>query len=302
MKYEPTPIQIMCRNVVKLPLKNVTEYYPNEVFVELIFYDGRTLPYYYISNYGRIYSVYAHKLMSAFIDQRGYSRLNIRCDRENKKDIFTGVHKLTLMTFKPIVESDLFIPHHKDNNPQNNYIGNLEWVTTQYNTIYAIQNNQYKGMAENNSRSVFTNDQVHEICKYLETGLSAPEIATILGYNSDNQAERNKICLLINHIKRGQTYTSISSQYKIPGINGRKVYPEFLTAIICEFLTDPNRIFDIEEICDLLNIPLNDRKMFFNYIKDIKRRQVHTSIVNKYGKFNYIKPLPKDHPYYNYYY
>lgn len=301
MIYEPTPIQLMCRKVINLPLKNVDFYYPNEVFVELIFYNGQALPYYFISNYGRIYSVTFHKLMKCFIDQRGYSRLNIRYDRENKKDIFTGIHKLTLMSFNPIIESKLFIPHHIDNNPQNNYIGNLTWVTPQYNTIYAVQD-QCMCMGEDNSRAILTNDQVRVICQYLENGIPTPDIATALGYLHDNQELRNKICCLINHIKRGQTYTFISSNYNIPGIKGRKSYPEFMTAIICEFLTDPYNLYNIEEICDLLDIPLADRKMFFNYVKDIKRRQIHKGIINKYGEFNNLIPLPKNHPYYNYYY
>ena len=42
--------------------------------------------------------------------------------------------------------------------------------------------------------------------------------------------------------------------------------------------------------------------MFFNYVKDIKRRQIHKGIINKYGEFNNLIPLPKNHPYYNYYY
>ena len=59
----PTPIVAFnCRNIINLPLPNVDIYYNGEIFKEVIFYDGRILPQYYISNYGRVYSVYSQKL------------------------------------------------------------------------------------------------------------------------------------------------------------------------------------------------------------------------------------------------
>lgn len=36
---QPTPIIVSRRNKVLLPLKNVNNYYPNEIFKEIIFYD-----------------------------------------------------------------------------------------------------------------------------------------------------------------------------------------------------------------------------------------------------------------------
>lgn len=294
----PTPIVAFnCRNIINLPLPNINTYYNGEIFKEVIFYDGRILPQYYISNYGRVYSVYSQKLKNTQIDKDRYVRVHI--SHEKNKSIYTGIHKLELMSFYPIVENDIFIPHHKDNNPQNNYLGNLEWVTVSENTAFAVNDNAI-AKCENNSRSILSNNQVHEICKLIEMNKTNSEILNILGYGYGK--ERNKIAAIIRLIRRGQTYLDISKQYNIPGINGRTQYSPDFTILVCQVLSDPNREFRIDELCDLFEVPLGDRKMFANYVQDITRRQRDTYVVNQYPILKSPKPLPKNHEDYKYYY
>ena len=218
---------------------------------------------------------------------------------EKNKSIYTGVHKLELMSFCPIVENDIFIPHHKDNNPQNNFLGNLEWATISENTAFAVNDNAI-AKCENNSRSILSNNQVHEICKLIEMSKTNSEILNILGYGYGK--ERNRIASIIRLIRRGQTYLDISRQYNIPGINGRTQYSPDFTILVCQVLSDPNREFRIDELCDLFEVPLEDRKMFANYVQDITRRQRDTYIVNQYPILKSPKPLPKNHEDYKYYY
>ena len=122
----------------------------------------------------------------------------------------------------------------------------------------------------------------------------------MLGYEYGN--ERNKVASIIRLIRRGQTYLDISKQYNIPGINGRTQYSPDFTLLVCQALSDPNREFRIDELCDLFEVPLNDRKMFANYIQDITRRQKDTFIINQYPVLKSPKPLPKNHEDYKYYY
>lgn len=294
----PTPIVAFnCRNIINLPLPNINTYYNGEIFKEVIFYDRRILPQYYISNYGRVYSVYSQKLKNTQIDKDRYVRVHI--SYEKNKSIYTGIHKLELMSFYPIVENDIFIPHHKDNNPQNNYLGNLEWVTVSENTAFAVNDNAI-AKCENNSRSILSNNQVHEICKLIEMNKTNSEILNILGYGYGK--ERNRIASIIRLIRRGQTYLDISRQYNIPGINGRTQYSPDFTILVCQVLSDPNREFRIDELCDLFEVPLEDRKMFANYVQDITRRQRDTYVVNQYPILKSPKPLPKNHEDYKYYY
>lgn len=294
-----TPYVIIGREIVRD--QKVLQYcdHPDEYFTSLIFYDGRILPEYYISNYGKIYSKRYERLFNYYTDEHGYYRVTIII--APNKTYFTGVHKLVLMSFDPIVESNIHIPNHKDGIVNNNYIGNLEWATVSENTRHALDNNIAKVKCEDNSRSVFTNAQVHKICKLMEDGYTNSQILDYmkLPYGS----ERNRIAAIVRLIRRGQTYLDISKQYNIPGMLGRVTYPDEFAELVCQFLKDPTREFTVEEIADFLNIPLDDRKMFNNWIDDILKGKTATLITNKYkGQLKRPKTLPKNHPYYNYYY
>lgn len=53
-----TRLRIIGRLIVTPQMiPGVTEFLPDEKFTSLVFYDGYIIPWYYISNYGRIYSV-----------------------------------------------------------------------------------------------------------------------------------------------------------------------------------------------------------------------------------------------------
>ena len=185
------------------------------------------------------------------------------------------------------------------NNKQDNFIGNLEWVTVSENTMYAVSDG-VMATCEDSSRSIFTNEIVHNICSMMENGKSNSEILDILGYPYGK--ERNRVAAAIRLIRRGQTYNSISEQHNIPGIRGRKYYPPEFTILVCQFLSDENRRYRIDELCDYLEIDLEDRKMFANYVQDITRRSRDTGITNSYPVLNSPLPLPKDDPNYKFYY
>lgn len=295
-----TPYVVFGRLIVTPEMiPGVKEYLPNEKFTSLIFYDGNIIPWYYISNYGRIYSVRYDRLIKPFLDSGGYLRVSITLP--NGKTCFTGVHKLTLMSFQPIVENDIYIPNHKDGNKTNNFIGNLEWATMSENTRHALDTGLANCKCENSSKSILSNKQVHYICSLMEKGKTNSEILNMLGY--DYGAERNRIGAVIRLIRRGQTYLDISRQYNIPGINGRTTYPLEFAALVCQFLTDETREFTIEDICNFLNIPLEDRKMFNNYVDDLIKGNTATSVTRNLNKpMRRPKTLDRNHPMYSWYY
>lgn len=290
---KPIELKYMCKPVIqKLPIN----YYDNEIFVPMIYKLG-IFTNYAISNYGRIYSFYTDKILKAYIDSRNYSRIQITVSYKHK--MFIGVHFLELMSFYPIYdEENIFIPNHKDGNPQNNLLSNLEWVTVSENTIHAIELGLADCKCENNSRSIFSNNEVHFICSLLEEKKSITEILNILGLEYGN--DRNKIAAIIRLIRRGQTYLDISSQYNIPGIHGKSYYPPEMTIAVCEVIS--KKQYRLDELCDKFNIALDDRKMFGNFIQDITRRQKDTYISSKYSILYSPKPIPKNHPQYEYYY
>lgn len=289
---KPIELKYMCRPVIqKLPI----DYYENEIFVSMMYKLG-IFTNYAISNYGRIYSFYINKILKPFIDERNYSRIQITVSNKRR---FIGVHFLELMSFCPIYDDkNIFVPNHKDGNPQNNLLSNLEWATISENTIHAIELGLANCKCENNSRSIFTNNEVHFICSLLEKKKSISEILNILGLEYGN--ERNKVAAIIRLIRRGQTYLDISSQYNIPGIKGRVYYPPEMTLSICEKIS--KRQYRIDELCDEFNIALDDRKMFINFVQDVTRRQKDTYISSNYSILYSPLPIPKNHPQYDYYY
>lgn len=59
--------------------------------------------------------------------------------RKNKKRIMYLVHRLIALTYIPNPENKPQI-NHKDGNPLNNNVDNLEWVTQQENMTHAVEN------------------------------------------------------------------------------------------------------------------------------------------------------------------
>lgn len=272
---QPIPMKILY-SLAYRDLKNIVPY-NGERFVHALIKSGQYVNY-AVSDFGRVYSFYRNCEMKQFVDDRGYHKLEIRT--ELNKTYYVGVHFLELMSFCPITNTDLYVPNHKDGNPGNNMLYNLEWMTVSENTRHALDTGlaNYKG--ENNPRAILTNEIVHEICKLAELQTPKSEIGTIImnRFNIPSNM-RTKIMGAINHIVRGQTYLDISRQYNIIGIHGKVDYEPEITKTICDLLSE--RSYTVEELCDYFNIPLEDRKMFLNYVRDVTRRQKHTYITNK---------------------
>jgi len=87
-----------------------------------------------VSEDGDIYSTGKNyksprKLKESF-DERGYARVRIQVGLYNQRK--KSVHRLVAETYlpNPLNLSDV---HHKDNNPRNNNLDNLEWVSHKQN-------------------------------------------------------------------------------------------------------------------------------------------------------------------------
>lgn len=94
---------------------------------------------YMISNLGRVYSKYTKKIRKTQF-ARGYEGITLK--RDGKQHCLF-VHRLVAETFIPN-PNNLPIVNHKDENPMNNCVDNLEWCTYSYN-------NSYNGIAKRKS-------------------------------------------------------------------------------------------------------------------------------------------------------
>lgn len=73
------------------------------------------------------------KPRSICYDKKGYAFVTLSKDKKKSTHF---VHRLVAMSFLPN-EDNLPEVNHKDEDPTNNNVGNLEWCTSQYNMEYS---------------------------------------------------------------------------------------------------------------------------------------------------------------------
>ena len=86
-------------------------------------------PSYFISNFGRVFSKKSNKVMkNRVVSKNGYQQITL----DNSQLL---VHRLVAQAFIPNPDN-LPCVNHKDENPGNNDVRNLEWCTYKYNSNY----------------------------------------------------------------------------------------------------------------------------------------------------------------------
>lgn len=99
-----------------------------EIWKDVVGYEGL----YKVSNFGNVYSCRAGRNLKPGNHRDGY-RFVILTKNKSKK--YETVHRLVAEAFIPN-PNDLPVINHKDENPSNNNVNNLEWCTQQYNATY----------------------------------------------------------------------------------------------------------------------------------------------------------------------
>lgn len=91
---------------------------------------------YDITDTGKVFSKISGKYLSPTIDKDGYEIVGLFLNGVQKKK---KVHRLVAEAFIPNPNNYNQI-NHKDENPQNNNVNNLEWCDCQYNINYGTRN------------------------------------------------------------------------------------------------------------------------------------------------------------------
>ena len=135
-----------------------------EIWKDIEGYEG----WYEVSSYGRVRSVdrvvtyfngirhlLKGRIMNLPKDKDGYLLCNLS---KNGKATMYRVHRLVAQTFIPNPDG-LSIINHKDENPSNNHVSNLEWCTQTYNVNYGTGRQR---SVEKHSKPVLQLDLVTE--------------------------------------------------------------------------------------------------------------------------------------------
>lgn len=159
-----------------------------EIWKSIPGYEG----YYEVSNIGNVRSVTRTiiksngqpqtrigKIINQTLDQKGYKQLNLHKDGVCKK---MKVHRLVAMAFLPN-PNNYPIVNHKDENPSNNNVDNLEWCTYQYNNNYGTKIERLVQKQSNNP-IIMCDKETHEpIKEFLNMRIATEE----LGYSPNSK-------------------------------------------------------------------------------------------------------------------
>lgn len=150
---------------------------------------------YYVLEDGRVFSAKTMQYMNGSLSFDGYRRVCFSNGRVGlgRTEI---VHRLVAKMFLPNPENKPEV-NHIDGNKLNNHVSNLEWVFPYENMEHALRCGLRK--------SALTDEQIHEICRQLESG---ERVSTI--YKTLNIQKHSVL-----DIKSG-CHMRISSKYNIP--------------------------------------------------------------------------------------
>lgn len=164
-------------------------------------------PWYFVSSSGIIYSVLRNKFLKQMPIGKGYLRVSLYMIDGTKKDYL--VHRLVLMAFKPIENPELYQGNHKNGIKTCNALFNLEWATQSENVIHAYKNGFYKQGEGHNFNTLFTQKEVHLICRGLQDNMSIEDICEKLL----NREYTSKLRMSIKLIKDRKNWKSVSRYY-----------------------------------------------------------------------------------------
>lgn len=94
----------------------------------------------YVSNQGRIRDTHK-RIIEPYIGRDGYQRILFKGQTKS-------LHRLVMLTWCPIEDSDSMTVDHLDSNKRNNAVSNLQWVTREENLLRAKERECYMITAE----------------------------------------------------------------------------------------------------------------------------------------------------------
>ena len=141
--------------------------------------------YYTITSDGKIYSDNSGLMKTRNKPGTEYQIINFSTVDNNKKTF--RVHRLVLLAFKPVENSQNLKVNHKDGNKKNNSLDNLEWCNDSENQIHAFKLGLQKPRrGEKSNFSKLSINDIEKIFKLREKDLTQKEIAEIVGCTRSN--------------------------------------------------------------------------------------------------------------------
>jgi len=173
---------------------------------------SKTNNLYAVSTLGRIMSMRDGRIMKTTITNKGYELVITHVDGKQKG--YT-VHRLVAEAFLPN-ENNYPVINHKDENPLNNNVNNLEWCSSSYNNTYndihiksgikrrgRPSHNKMKTTKEYENKEVLMLTKDNELIKVFNTVSEASYYISEL-YGNKQVTASSKIWNVIHN--KGKTY------------------------------------------------------------------------------------------------
>lgn len=238
---------------------------------------------YHISNFGRVFSTKANKILNYSISDGGYARVGVRTFEKEAKLVL--VHRAVLLAFNYNPYYKELECNHIDGNKLNNFIYNLEWVTRKENAEHASRENLYlKGMDA--PGSLYSDYQIRKICEGLMQRLPHETIAKNAGiiYNDSVRST-------IVQIKRGKAWKHISLDYDFPKEPSYQMLSDAQVHEICRIIDSGTRNYI--DILDMIGIDFcsltKDKKVKYSAcMRQILNGKRYTNISKNYKFYKYL--------------
>ena len=165
------------------------------------------LPGYFVSNYGRFFSTIPSPIGTGLLKptkvckNKEYLQIQFRLTGNRRTTM--KVHRVVMLTFNYIFDHQLFEVNHKDNNPTHNWLWNLEWCSSSYNTIYAISYGNKKVFS--NDYQVLDINMLDKVFTDYNNGYTINEL--VLKYNINKNS--------LNAMIRGTNRSYLKKQYNL---------------------------------------------------------------------------------------
>lgn len=167
-------------------------------------------PYIYaISNYGRLINIRTGHIKTVRIDRKGYYYYSVQRDCIQDKNFNLYIHRAVAHAFVDGRTKERDIVNHMDGIRTNNNYTNLEWCTLSENSQHAVRMGLIP-VGEKHHSSVYSDELVHTICKYLQDGYSVSEILELC-YNESY--DKSNLRHFIRDIMNKRSRCNVSDLY-----------------------------------------------------------------------------------------
>lgn len=249
---------------------------PDEIFVNI---PQSQIPgiynYYMISNYGRVYNRFTNSILALQVGTDGYFTVGLSGTFGAKP---FRINRLVMMGFTPIQDPWNYDVNHKDGNPKNNCLYNLEWATRSQNIQHAYNIGLMK-KGEDGPNAKITNETARKVCILLEQGLKFNDIVEIVGNNVTYG--------IVQNISIGRDWKDISKDYNIQKRKIQRMFKDneieslcmyFETHIKPELITTSVYCTEALKFCNL-----NRGEQYILAAIRIYQHKAGTRISNKYN-------------------